>query len=224
APLARMVGRGETTKIQWFRNGLNGCPEALTDADGELKWRQHQTALWGKMPYEDLTDGQGVMQNLRFQGQYLDRETGLHYNLFRYYDPDCGRFTQPDPIGLAGGINLYQYAPNPLSWIDPLGLICGRAGKQSRLRELVNDPKQPRHVRGWIQQELNSIARGNRTNIRNPPGYEMAHGRGYESSKGYSYKYSEPQHTDLHRRQHKYDDYGRKNNPRASGKYEGEDL
>ncbi|MHA6637000.1 RHS repeat domain-containing protein, partial [Citrobacter farmeri] len=83
APLARMVGRGETTKIQWFRNGLNGCPEALTDADGELKWRQHQTALWGKMPYEDLTDGQGVMQNLRFQGQYLDRETGLHYNLFR---------------------------------------------------------------------------------------------------------------------------------------------
>ncbi|MCG8711061.1 hypothetical protein JHU04_004417 [Brenneria sp. 4F2] len=47
---------------------------------------------------------------------------GLHYNLFRYYDPDCGRFTQPDPIGLAGGINLYQYAPNALSWIDPLGL------------------------------------------------------------------------------------------------------
>jgi len=56
------------------------------------------------------------------QGQYLDRETGLHYNLFRYYDPDCARFTQPDPVGLAGGLNLYAYAPNPLSWIDPLGL------------------------------------------------------------------------------------------------------
>lgn len=40
----------------------------------------------------------------------------------RYYDPDCGRFTQPDPIGLAGGLNLYQYAPNPLTWIDPWGL------------------------------------------------------------------------------------------------------
>jgi RHS repeat-associated protein len=49
------------------------------------------------------------------QGQYLDRETGLHYNLFRYYDPDSGRFTQQDPIGLAGGINLYQYAPNSTS-------------------------------------------------------------------------------------------------------------
>ncbi|EKP1748511.1 RHS repeat-associated core domain-containing protein, partial [Salmonella enterica] len=47
---------------------------------------------------------------------------GLHYNLFRYYAPECGRFVSQDPIGLAGGINLYQYAPNPLSWIDPLGL------------------------------------------------------------------------------------------------------
>ncbi|WP_162900908.1 RHS repeat-associated core domain-containing protein, partial [Escherichia albertii] len=60
----------------------------------------------------------------RYQGQYLDRETGLHYNLHRYFAPECGRFIQPDPIGLAGGINLYAYAPNPLSWIDPLGLKC----------------------------------------------------------------------------------------------------
>ncbi|WP_286178678.1 RHS repeat-associated core domain-containing protein, partial [Escherichia sp. 93.0816] len=44
------------------------------------------------------------------------------YNLHRYYDPDVGRFTQPDLIGLAGGLNLYSYAPNPLGWIDPLGL------------------------------------------------------------------------------------------------------
>ncbi|WP_198598809.1 RHS repeat-associated core domain-containing protein, partial [Escherichia sp. MOD1-EC5457] len=49
-------------------------------------------------------------------------ETGLHYNLFRYYAPECGRFVSQDPIGLAGGINLYQYGPNPLSYIDPLGL------------------------------------------------------------------------------------------------------
>ncbi|WP_238158697.1 RHS repeat-associated core domain-containing protein, partial [Trabulsiella odontotermitis] len=40
----------------------------------------------------------------------------------RYYDPECGRFTTQDPIGLAGGLNLYQYAPNPIGWIDPLGL------------------------------------------------------------------------------------------------------
>ncbi|WP_167540890.1 RHS repeat-associated core domain-containing protein [Paraburkholderia xenovorans] len=49
---------------------------------------------------------------------------GLHYNTLRYYDPDIGRFTTPDPIGLAGGVNLYQYAPNPLGWLDPWGLRC----------------------------------------------------------------------------------------------------
>jgi RHS repeat-associated protein len=55
------------------------------------------------------------------QGQYDDGDTGLYYNTFRYYDPDAGRFTAEDPIGLAGGDNLYQYAPNPLGWADPLG-------------------------------------------------------------------------------------------------------
>ncbi|MDU5454778.1 MAG: RHS repeat-associated core domain-containing protein, partial [Pseudescherichia vulneris] len=166
----------------------------------------------------------GCAQNLRMQGQYLDRETGLHYNLFRFYDPDCGRFTQQDPIGLAGGLNLYQYAPNPLSWIDPLGLSCGRAGKQSRLRSLVNDTKQPGYIRGWIQQELDSIFRGKRKNIRNPPGYQLAHSRGYESSKGYGYQYSEPQNIDLHKLQHKYDDFGRKNKPGSSGKHEEDEI
>ncbi|WP_218032530.1 RHS repeat-associated core domain-containing protein, partial [Halomonas cupida] len=47
---------------------------------------------------------------------------GLHYNRFRYYDPQIGRFTTQDPIGLAGGENLYMYAPNPTGWVDPLGL------------------------------------------------------------------------------------------------------
>ncbi len=61
-------------------------------------------------------------QPLRYAGQYAGSETGLHYNLFRYYDPQTGRFTVQDPIGLKGGLNLYQYAPNPLGWIDPLGL------------------------------------------------------------------------------------------------------
>ncbi|MGH8410591.1 MAG: RHS repeat-associated core domain-containing protein, partial [Pseudomonas sp.] len=67
-------------------------------------------------------------------GQYLDRETGLHYNTFRFYDPDIGRFIQPDPIGLAGGINLHAYASNPLSWIDPWGLSCSFNGKSNRWR------------------------------------------------------------------------------------------
>nr|WP_245169455.1 RHS repeat-associated core domain-containing protein [Burkholderia seminalis] len=51
-----------------------------------------------------------------------ERETGLYYNRYRYCDPSGGRFVSKDPIGLAGGVNVYQYAPNPVHWIDPLGL------------------------------------------------------------------------------------------------------
>ncbi|VAW62671.1 Rhs-family protein [hydrothermal vent metagenome] len=63
-----------------------------------------------------------IENNLRFQGQYFDSETGLHYNRFRYYDPNCGRFINQDPIGLAGGNNNYLYVPNPTGWVDPFGL------------------------------------------------------------------------------------------------------
>ncbi|EXB48552.1 RHS repeat-associated core domain protein [Acinetobacter sp. 1000160] len=51
-----------------------------------------------------------------------DQETGLHYNRYRYYSPYVGRFISKDPIGLLGGNNVYAYAPNPVGWIDPLGL------------------------------------------------------------------------------------------------------
>jgi RHS repeat-associated protein len=55
------------------------------------------------------------------QGQYMEVETGLCYNTFRYYDPDIGRFISEDPIGLLGGTNLYGFAPNTDGWIDPWG-------------------------------------------------------------------------------------------------------
>jgi len=69
-------------------------------------------------------DVNAVKQNLRFQGQYFDDETGLHYITFRYYDPQVGRFITQDPIGLLGGDNLYSYAPNTNGWIDPWGWNC----------------------------------------------------------------------------------------------------
>ncbi len=71
----------------------------------------------------------------------------MHYNLFRYYDPDIGRFISQDPIGLRGGLNLYGYAPNPLRWIDPLGLSCESSysgklsGKVSEMTPLVRGSK-----------------------------------------------------------------------------------
>ena len=59
---------------------------------------------------------------LRLQGQYADGETGLHYNRHRYFEPHGGLYITADPIGLLAGENLYNYAPNTSSWLDPLGL------------------------------------------------------------------------------------------------------
>ncbi|WP_277268219.1 RHS repeat-associated core domain-containing protein [Proteus mirabilis] len=112
--------------IYYTHSSLSGLPEALTNSEGEIVW-QGQYSAWGHLQRQTRpTSTFNREQNLRFQGQYFDKETGLHYNTFRYYAPDLGRFTQQDPIGLAGGINLYAYAPNPLIWVDPWGLSnCG---------------------------------------------------------------------------------------------------
>ncbi|ENA0609666.1 RHS repeat-associated core domain-containing protein [Enterobacter bugandensis] len=59
---------------------------------------------------------------MRFQGQYFDEDSSLDYNRYRYYEPESGRYISPDPIGLAGGLNNYAYAPNAFSWFDPLVL------------------------------------------------------------------------------------------------------
>ncbi|MCC4607768.1 RHS domain-containing protein [Xanthomonas campestris pv. zinniae] len=95
-------------------------PEELSDNRGNLVWRA-QYKTWGSavaeswQAFDDVGRPVGhaiegaeapAPQNLRMQGQYLDRETGLHYNTFRYYEPEVGMFTTPDPIG-----NLSQPPP-----------------------------------------------------------------------------------------------------------------
>ncbi|WP_321862169.1 RHS repeat-associated core domain-containing protein [Pseudomonas paraveronii] len=139
-PLARVDGTGEHQSVRYYHNDLNGLPEQLTEADGKTVWRATYR-VWGNTVEEVREPYYIEEQNLRFQGQYLDRETGLHYNTFRFYDPDVGRFTTPDPIGLMGGINLYQYAPNPVTWVDPLGWACkstisGNKGRNKALHDL----------------------------------------------------------------------------------------
>ncbi|CAI8797975.1 hypothetical protein EMIT0P2_10492 [Pseudomonas sp. IT-P2] len=120
-PLARIDGKPGSEEIFYFHTNLAGLPEQLTDETGLSVWRSEYEG-WGKSRDEWHDQRIRREQNLRFQGQYLDRETGLHYNTFRFYDADVVRFTQPDPIGLMGGLNLYQYAPNPIDWVDPWGL------------------------------------------------------------------------------------------------------
>lgn len=90
----------------------------------------------------------------------------------------------------------------------------GRTGKQAKLKELSNDPKLGKADKGWIKQDMNEIKAGKRKNIRNPPGKDLAHERGRESAKGYSYKHSNLQNKADHKIQHKYDKNGTKNKER----------
>ena len=120
APLARVdQAEGEEQKLYYFHTDQIGTPLEVTDSDGKIVW-QATYRSWGAIESLPINE---IEQNLRFQGQYFDSETGLHYNTFRYYDSEVGKYISHDPIGLLGGINLYQYAPNPVSWLDPLGWI-----------------------------------------------------------------------------------------------------
>lgn len=114
-------------QVQHIHTDHLGTPRELTDNSGRVTWAASYRA-WGNVlriaeaeavtVKGDLADPQPI----RFQGQYHDSETGLHYNRFRYYDPDVGRYASQDPIGLVGGLNIYQYGFNPITWIDPSGL------------------------------------------------------------------------------------------------------
>ncbi|WLH09466.1 DUF6531 domain-containing protein [Pseudomonas lurida] len=118
-PLVLLEGFGpKETKAYHYQLDHLGTPQELTAPDGEIVWSAHYRA-YGEITRLDI----GKVDNpLRFQGQYFDQESGLHYNRHRYYNPDVGRYLTPDPVKLAGGINAYQYVPNPTGWVDPLGL------------------------------------------------------------------------------------------------------
>lgn len=96
---------------------LVGSPTELLDEHGNVAGFAQNTA-WG-LP---IASGGTATTPLRFPGQYADTESGLHYNYFRYYDPETARYVSADPIGLAGGYAPHSYVPNPLTWLDPLGL------------------------------------------------------------------------------------------------------
>jgi len=87
----------------------------------------------------EVNPNSSVVNNFRFPGQYYDQETGLHYNYHRYYDPSTGRYLRPDPIGLFGGTNLFEYANNdPINSIDPEGLLKFNAEYRSGLAGYLN--------------------------------------------------------------------------------------
>ena len=109
-------------KYETYHNDYLGTPRELTDDSGQVLWSARYD-VYGNV---ELIRGVKVESNIRYQGQYEDRETGLFYNNFRYYDPDLGRYITQDPVGLLGGTNAYSYVDSPTIDVDPFGLMPWR--------------------------------------------------------------------------------------------------
>ncbi|CRM17119.1 Cell wall-associated polypeptide CWBP200 [Pseudomonas sp. 58 R 12] len=137
-PLTLLEGFGpKETKPYHYQLDHLGTPQELTAPGGKIVWSAHYRA-YGEITRLDI----GKVDNpLRFQGQYFDSESGLHYNRHRYYNPDLGRYLTPDPVKLAGGINAYQYVPNPTGWVDPLGLNSCPGGKKCKPTTEAEEPE-----------------------------------------------------------------------------------
>jgi RHS repeat-associated protein len=165
----------EPAQVRYYHCDQIGTPRELTASDGHITWQatyrawgNTQTVQWEAPPHldahgeaanaatwHDEQPDRSELQPLRFQGQYFDVETGLHYNRFRYYDPGAGRFVSQDPIGLAGGDNEYCFVVDPISWFDASGLSSAKLN--SALGGTVGDSRQAHHL---IPEEIWSKKQG----------------------------------------------------------------
>lgn len=167
--LARIDGKPGNETFHYFHSNLAGLPEQLTYSFGNSNWRSDYQG-WGETREEWRSDQLQREQNLRYQGQYLDREIQLHHNIFRFYDPNIGRFTQPDPIGIMSSTNLYSYTPNSITWNDPLGLdwnyiladsngpyYHGRASDKATLQDVARRHSKTKGIDGYRFQPGDTI-------------------------------------------------------------------
>ncbi|SHO59238.1 RHS repeat-associated core domain-containing protein [Vibrio quintilis] len=131
-PLAQITTDHDSgrERLHYIVTDHAGTPQELCTPDGEIQWQGDQH-LWGKYQQQRTQVNRGYLEevandaitcDLRYQGQIEDTESGLYYNLNRYYDADSGQYLSPDPIGFAGGLRPQGYVDNPVGWVDPLGL------------------------------------------------------------------------------------------------------
>jgi len=112
-----------TGVIHWYFNDHLGTPILQTDVNARVFWQPEYEPYGTAFAFRH---GEAKHQPLRFPGQQSDASSDLTYNVYRWYNSGWGRYTQADPIGLRGGMNLFRYAgDNPVRFSDPTGLVCG---------------------------------------------------------------------------------------------------
>lgn len=133
---------------------LIGTPQELVDEAGEIAWCTRST-VWGTTTWNVKAQ---AYTPLRFPGQYFDPESGMHYNCFRYYDPQTARYLSIDPLGLGPAPNASTYVTNPLTWTDALGLAPECPPKVGRNRDgakaqALRDAGVPEGLEPWLVDE-----------------------------------------------------------------------
>ena len=134
--------RVELEQITFYHCDQVGTPQTMTNARGECVWEITQDTWGSTLDIKTVNpDNPFEQSNLRFQGQYYDQETGLHYNRYRYYESHSARYVSKDPIGLFGGLNNSSYVKDPNQWVDPLGLAADYQIKKQT--QELSKPKKP---------------------------------------------------------------------------------
>ncbi len=138
----------ENNNIYFIHTDHLATPRIVTDKNKQVVWQWRSTPFGKGEPIEN-----GLTVNLRFPGQYFDKESGLHYNWWRYYQPGSGRYVTGDPLGLEGGINNYIYAnSSPVLTFDYSGLWSTNAHNELLLRFS--------NMRGFSEAQLRGIQAG----------------------------------------------------------------
>jgi RHS repeat-associated protein len=162
--------------VSYILNDQVGQPQKMLNASGAVSW--HRVAgIFGDTVSQLV--GTTAANPMRFPGQQFDPNLALHYNYFRDYDPAIGRYLETDPIGLAGGNNLYTYVgANPVNLVDPLGLRALTACEKLLLSpyipkiDLNNADIHDGEVPWYLPSDMDGITRGNDIYFR-PGAYEQ---------------------------------------------------
>jgi RHS repeat-associated protein len=153
-PVAVLSG----STLYYLHSDRLGTPQVATDSNQAVAWQASYDS------FGQASVSGTITQNLRLPGQYFDVQSGWNHNGFRDYAPQLGRYIEPDPIGLAGGINEYAYVgDDPIDWSDPFGLRALTDCEKQKLSpyipkvDLDNANLHDGKVPWWLGKDYESI-------------------------------------------------------------------